>query len=293
MTVLFDRSTCQWNYETVPRTERLREVVRESNRQGKDAWQRFGSHRQHVRPLLAGTDSDGTSTLCILGPGNVNDVHLGELLDQFGEVHLVDIDITAVGAGIVRQRVNDLAGWVVHEPTDLTGVFDLLAAASDLDAATRLVEALAQRHCAVSGSPFDVCVSMGVLTQLLQSVVDSDLARPDVARVAVSMRDKHLRDLIELTRPGGLVILVTDVVSTTTAPGLLEVNEVELESEMARLVAVGNFFTGTNPYRIVALLEEDPGWRALVSDVRLVDPWLWAVTADREHLTCAIVARRC
>ena len=57
---------------------------------------------------------------------------------------------------------------------------------------------------------------------------------------------------------------------------------------MAGLVAARNFFTGTNPYRIVALLEENERFRGRLTDVRLVGPWLWNVTDDREHLACAI-----
>src|SRR4029077_15521554 len=130
------------------------------------------------------------------------------------------------------------------------------------------------------------------LTQLLQSVHDAFLPLADVVPVVLALRDKHLADLVHLTRPGGTLVLVTDVVSTTTAPELAEATPAELEERLAALVASGNFFTGTNPYRIVALLEEDERFRKLVSDVRLVKPWLWHVTADRQHLTCAIVARR-
>lgn len=61
---------------------------------------------------------------------------------------------------------------------------------------------------------------------------------------------------------------------------------------MASLVAARNFFTATNPYRIVALLEDAEPFRQLVTRVRIVGPWLWAMTTDRKHLTCAIVAER-
>ena len=125
-----------------------------------------------------------------------------------------------------------------------------------------------------------------------QSVVDSGLRRDDVARVCIAVRDKHLRDLVRLTRPGGTVVLVTDVVSTATAPDLPDIPPVNLERRMAELVAVRNFLTGANPYRIVALLEEDDRFREVVTNARVVGPWLWAVTEDRQHLTCAIVAER-
>jgi len=120
--------------------------------------------------------------------------------------------------------------------------------------------------------PFDVVLSAGVLTQL---ILDGD---------TLALRDKHLADLAALAR--GRVVLVTDVVSSSTAPSVL--GAADLEAEMAALVAARNFFTGANPYRLAALLEADDR----LCDVRLHDPWLWRVTADREHLTCALTARR-
>jgi len=286
-TLLKVPATRQCQYRVVFPTSRLLRAVHESNRQGRDGWDRFAPHRERVQALLAGCATDGSS-LCVLGPGNLNDVRLDELLDRFAEVHLVDIDVAAVRFGVARQAVAGRGGCVLHEPTDLTGVLDLLAAGTGAG----LVARLSGLRCTVAGGPFDVTVSTGVLTQLLQSVVDSPLPREDVVPVSLALRDKHLRDLVGLTRPGGAVVLVTDVVSTATAPRLQQVDAADLEPEMASLVAAGNFFTGANPYRIVALFEEHPRLRRQVTDVRLVDPWMWAVTPDREHLTCAIVARR-
>lgn len=273
------------------RGSRLRHIVQESNRQGRDAWDRFAPHRDRVQALLTGCAADDAS-LCILGPGNVNDVRLGSLVDQFAEVHLVDLDVAAVHSGLARQGFAGHDRCTVHEPTDLTGMLDGLDAAADPEAGTRLVDGLLRQLCTVRGSPFDVTLSSGLLTQLLQSVVDSTLARDEVARVSLALRDKHLRDLVNLTRIGGTLILVTDIVSTASAPWLARVGHSDLEAEMAALVASGNFFTGTNPYRIVALLEEDSRLQSKVTDVRLLEPWLWAVTPDREHLTCAMTARR-
>jgi len=155
-----------------------------------------------------------------------------------------------------------------------------------------VISALAAHQTDVSDSPFDVTVSLGVLTQLLQAIVDAGFAPEEVSRISVALRDKHMRDLVRLTRPGGICVLVTDIVSSMTAPQLLHIAETDLEPEMARLVAARNFFTGTNPYRIIAVLEDDPAFRNEVYDVCLFEPWLWAVTPDRHHLTCAILAAR-
>jgi hypothetical protein len=265
-------------------------TIRESNRQGRDAWTRFADHRDRVTGML--TAAPGNS-LCVLGAGNLNDLDLDRLLGVFPELHLVDLDVDAVRGGLARRHRPGTEAIRVHGPVDLSGILDRLPiGASGDDAADDLLRVLARHRCVVPGHPFGVTASVGMLTQLLQSVVDSSLASPDVVAVSLALRDKHLADLLHLTRPGGMVVLVTDVVSTTTAPGLHRGSPAGLEEQMARLVASRNFFTGTNPYRIVELLESDARFRDLVTDVRLLDPWLWAVTTDRQHLTCAIVARR-
>jgi hypothetical protein len=233
------------------------------------------------------------STLCILGAGNLNDVSLEPLLRVYTEIHLVDLDVDAVRAALSSGGLAQSEAILVHGPVDLSQILDQLPTAhSDKGAPGQLIDQLAHQRCVISGQPFGVTFSAGMLTQLLQSVVDASLTPSDVVPLCLALRDKHLADLVHLTRPGGTLILLTDVVSTTTAPQLLAATTAELEEQMAELVASRNFFTGTNPYRIVALLEEDERFRNLVVDVRVLEPWLWRVTPDREHLTCAILARR-
>jgi hypothetical protein len=245
-----------------------------------------------VLRLLTTLAASGSS-LCVLGAGNLNDLDLDRLLHLYERVDLADLDVDAVHAGLARQKDIATAAVRVQGPIDLSGILDRLPAGShEGDDAAALCDALAHHRCMVEGAPFDVTLSAGLLTQLLQAVVDSSLAPDDVVAVSLALRDKHLADLVHLTGPGGTLVLVTDVVSTTTAAQLLDTAQADLEEQMAELVAARNFFTGTNPYRIAALLEEDERFRDLVTDVRLLEPWLWRVTVDRQHLTCAILARR-
>jgi hypothetical protein len=271
-------------------------AIRESNRQGRDAWSRFAGHRERVTRILAGLDRD-RSSLCILGAGNLNDVSLGRLLALYGEVHIVDVDLDAVRSGLARQGLAGSKAVHVHGPLDLTGILGRLPPKAgdgreEQGAANALLAVLASHRCAVPNRPCGVTVSAGALTQLIQSVVASALGPLEAVRVILGLRDKHLADLVHLTRPGGVAVLITDVVSTTTAPQLLAAAPTGLGEQMAELVAARNFFTGTNPYRIAALLEQDDRFRDLVRDVRLLGPWLWRVTADRQHLACAIVPSR-
>lgn len=257
-----------------------------------DAWARFAGHRDRVLRILTTLAANGSS-LCVLGAGNLNDLDLDRLLRLYEWVDLVDLDVDAVHVGLARQGDSGTTAVRVHGPIDLSGILDRLPADGRVgDDAAALHDTLAHHHCVVEGAPFDVTLSAGLLTQLLQAVVDSSLASDEVVAVSLALRDKHLADLIHLTRPGGALVLVTDVVSTTSAPQLLDTAQADLEEQMAALIAARNFFTGTNPYRIAALLEEDRRFRGLVTNVRLLEPWLWQVTADRQHLTCAVLARR-
>lgn len=267
-------------------------IVRESNRQGLDGWDRYAGHRDRLMRILTAA-AGSRSSLCVLGAGNLNDLHLDRLLRSYAQVNLVDLDIGAVHAAIARHGLDRSAAVRVHGPVDLSGILDRLPTTDrGGDTAEVLCGVLARHQCVVKGQSFDVTVSAGLLTQLLQSVVDSSLQPCEVVPVSLGLRDKHLTDLVRLTRPGGMFVLVSDVVSTTSAPRLLDAGPADLEQRLAELVAERNFFTGTNPYRIVALLEEDERFRGLVTGVRLLQPWLWKVTADRQHLTVAVLARR-
>lgn len=270
----------------------LIEQVRESNRQAANAWERWASHRSQVMAIFRQLPPD-LHRLCLLGAGHLHDVVLPELAKQYREIILVDLDVPTVTAALARTDPRTKEVCHVMPATDLTGVLELLTEVQTgaVDA-NQVISTLAAHQLELSGGPFDVTVSLGVLTQLLQAIVDAGFAPDEVPHVSLALRDKHLRDLVRLTRPGGRCILVTDIVSSATAPQLLHETEMDLESEMARLVAARNFFTGTNPYRIVAVLEDDPAFHKDVCDVHLFDPWLWAVTPDRHHLTCAILAAR-
>jgi len=275
-------------------TKRLQliERIRESNRQAADAWMRWAPHRDHVMAILRQIPTR-LCRLCILGAGHLHDVILPELADRFHEIVLVDIDEPTVTSALSRVETRTRRICRVVPATDLTGILELLEwvqeGHTDVD---QVLSALAIHQTEVPGAPFDVTVSLGVLTQLFQAVVDAGFTSDQVPRVSLALRNKHLHDLVRLTRPGGTCVMVTDIVSTATAPHLLHTPETELEPEMARLVAARNFFTGANPYRIVAVLEDDPEFREEVCNVCLSNPWLWAVTRDRHHLVCAIIISR-
>lgn len=230
---------------------------------------------------------------CILGAGNLNDLDVRTLARRAGTIRLVDLDRDAVSAGLVRQGVPP-ARVVVDAPVDVTGALDLLPppGASAQGALARVSEGVQRHRLDVPPGGHDVVVSACLLTQVFQSVVASGLDDAETVEAIVLLRDHHLRQVVDLLRPGGAAVLVTDVVSTLTAPDLLGCDEAELEGAMQMLVAARNFFTGANPYRIVSLLGHDERWERRVGEVEMHGPWLWPVTPHRQHLTCALTFRR-
>jgi hypothetical protein len=263
--------------------------VLENNRQARDARERWAPHRAHVMAVLRRVAAAGPH-LALLGAGHLHDVDLDELLEQHRQITLVDLDRETVTTAVARHpgaegRCN------VRAPVDLAG---LLAALPQVDrgpsAAQATIARLAVQGCEVDGAPFDLTVSLGVLTQLVQAVIEAGFSQVDVPAVALAVRDKHLRDLLDLTRQGGTFVLVTDFVSSATAPEIAAMPRENLVGYLPQLMAQRNFFTGTNPYRMLARLQQEEPFRGRIGRAGLAGPWLWQVTAQHTHLTGAIVA---
>ena len=260
----------------------------QSNRQSRAAWKRFAPHRARVTALVvAALAANGRA--CVLGAGNVNDLDLRQVLTLAGGLDLVDLDGDAMTEALHRHGLHSDDRIRLHGGCDVSGVLDVPAGEADVQ---KLVAMIEDHALPLAAETYDVVLSAGVLTQLFQSVVEHRLGGDATIAITLGLRDHHLAELTRLTRPGGQAILVTDAVATSTAPHLHDIGDDELEPAMAALVADGNFFTGTNPYRVVAVLEEDDRFAGLVADVKLHDPWLWAVTPDRDHLTYSITWRR-
>jgi hypothetical protein len=56
------------------------------------------------------------------------------------------------------------------------------------------------------------------------------------------------------------------------------------------MVPIFELPTKTSPVK--AFAEAARSTREQVTNVRLVDPWLWSVTRDRQHLVCAVTVER-
>jgi hypothetical protein len=237
---------------------------RQLNRTTAAAWQRFTTHRARVWNIIrdASVGRSERQRLRLLGAGNVNDVDLMQALLVFEVIELVDIDDEAIRRGITRQGLRSDRRIVVRGGIDF-------------------------RNDPLENQSFDVVASCCVLSQLVgRAVQGAGPAYPEIASLVLSERDAHLATLVSGVVPGGAAVLVTDFVSSDTAPELLN-RSVLSTVDVAALVSAGNFFTGCNPFILQRRLEALPR----VASVLSKPPWIWHISSHRSYAVAAFVAR--
>jgi hypothetical protein len=192
-------------------------------------------------------------SLCLLGAGNCNDVDLRSLLSHFSRLHLVDADTEALHAGANHQ------GIYGHPSVVLEGAVDLRV-----------------EHPAITASQFDVVASLCVLSQLMEGALEGqNPADPAGLEAVQTLRRRHLELIVALLKPGGSGLLITDVVSSDTAPHLRDLPPEQLAGYVATCIAQRNFFTGLNPAVVLDLLQRDPWFASRVERLEPINPWKW------------------
>jgi hypothetical protein len=273
---------------TARRPDERRQRQRELNRDTVDGWRLFEYHRECVMNLLARPAATGR--LALLGAGNCNDVDLTALVRVYDQVSLVDLDEDCLAAAVTRQGVHQSSDLQVRAPVDL-GAFattwgELGGQRLEPETAKDLARSRVRE---ISDTPFDVAASLCLLTQLILPIAEGLGAQhPKCLELVQFERLVHLNLLIELLRPGGQAILISDMVATDTAANLLSMRHQQLPQEMYRLVEGHNFFTGINPYLIAHQLKNDQQFAAHVTGVELHSPWLWTIAPRRGYLVFAI-----
>lgn len=271
------------------------ELVRrhlECNLQTRDGWTRFATHRSRVLKRVRESASTYVGgTLCVLGAGNCNDLDLSQLWQTFAEIHLVDIDPEAINFGLGLQKFTNDSSIHVHAPCDITGIIQPLLSSlktGEKPSIDYLRTQICRSKVLPGVGPFDVVLSAGLLTQLFQSIHDARFDSSSTIQLILDLRRQHIRTLLELAKNGGAVILITDVISTASAPHLPNVPSDQLDECLAELINSQNFFSGTNPVQIRRLLTEDPIIALAVEQVTFHEPWLWAVTEEHQYLTYSV-----
>jgi hypothetical protein len=133
--------------------------------------------------------------------------------------------------------------------------------------------------------------SLCLLSQLADAVVKTVGAdHPRLLDVVQAVRRRHLRLMLDHLRPGGLLVLVTDFVSSDTCPELLTVNPGEFPAAADRWIRARNFFTGLNPHVLHQALAVEPPLAERVAQAQLVRPWRWQFSERRAFAVCAVKA---
>ena len=251
------------------------------NLKSRDRWELFASHRHEVTQHLVQKAQSDADRLCVLGAGNCNDLDLQQLVITFGEIHLVDLDSDALIAGIKQQNLTNCPKVYQYGGVDLAGIMEILSEWSDqvVPSEAEIVrcvqQALKFRGPDLPGS-FNVVASVCLLTQLIDSVVQVlGCQHPRFFELILGIRLRHLHLLSQLTAPKGWSILITDIVSSDTAPNLISIPEMELPAKLMQLLNEHNFFHGVNPFAIGNVLKNDPSLASQLTQLTLSPPWRW------------------
>ncbi len=256
------------------------EIERQRNLATAEAWTWYAEHRAKVTSLLERLAGDASGlSLCLLGAGNLNDVDLRRLLARYVSIDLVDWDIDAMQQGLRRQSIDTQQAISICGPIDLS--HSATIARSNRGAAD-----LPRRD-------YDSIASLCLLSQLIDQTAQSHGANhPQLLTAIQAVRHRHLRLLADHLRPGGMMMLVTDFVSSDTCPELLTIDERTVPAAAHGWLNAGNFFTGLNPAVLRQSLLNDRDVAPLWRDVRLHAPWRWRISARRAYAVYALEATR-
>jgi hypothetical protein len=237
-------------------------------------------------------ESGGNGRLALVGAGNCNDYDLPRLVSRFAHIELIDVDAEAVEGAAFRQ---DVAGEVaVRAPFDVGHVgaaHDALEAGASFP---DVLDALARGAVPTAEADgFDLVVSAGVLTQAIRAVAGV-LGENDarIGDLAVAVRSGHIRSLLGMARPGGRVLLVTEVVSNQVLPEVTDAADSELGAILFRAIFRGDVFTGVSPAAISSWLASERPFGARLVSPGIVGPWRWRQSPARTFLMVAFLMKR-
>lgn len=256
-------------------------------------WDLYAAHRARLTREIVESAQKEKGRLCLLGAGNCNDVDLERLAETFREIHLVDVDDKALMRAVARQPADVRAKLRRHGGVDLAGLSPRRLArwkraAPDADeiedAAASALERILTELEGACGGPFDVVASTCVLTQMAFALREALGERhPALEPARLALMRTHLSTMLSMTAPGGTVLFVSDVVSSTAYPLDLP-QDAELGHVLRDVVQGGTGYFAANPEIIAGLLAE-------VGTPTLVEPWLWTGPLARTYLVYALRLR--
>lgn len=270
----------------------LQKHYQQRNEESRDQLRSFQGHREKVMQLITSTatqllkdESAKMPSLALLGAGNCLDVDLDQLQKRFETIHLVDVDGDSIA--MAASKSASPPQCELHAPFDVASPLMSLSRrdfeVTNAEAMATALQALSAQNIANPILDADVVVSLCLLSQLIETlsgiIGENHAAFPNALK---ALRVGHLRRMLNMLRPGGVAILISDVVSSVTAPELVEVEDSELPEMVRKLVGARNFFSGTNPASVLAELNLLTKTANGPESVHTIDPWKWQL-GDRTY----------
>ena len=274
-------------------------IIREHARRNattQGRWDAMASHRARVMRLIEEARGESGKTLCVLGPGNGNDIELARIAHEFEKVTLVDLDEAALARAVERLDEDGFRRIERCGAVDLSGILPVLESwvrhrnPTDAEISALVRSALAAPRPAVGS--FDVVASTCMLTQLIDSVYMAlPTEHPRCVELVMAVRNRHLEIVLELLNPAGMGVLVTDFVATETVPQLAQLDELLLPQMAAKWIEERNFFTGANPFAIRDFYNRSRWPAPRAENAQVKGPWRWDIGA-KQLAVCAVTFRR-
>lgn len=268
-------------------------MLSETANRGPD-WELYAEHRRKFTEAVLSLAPATPGRLCVLGAGRCNDLDLASLSRTFRELHLVDLDPSALASALGRETAELRKQLVVHAPVDLSVLAPKrktkwqrrAPSPSELEATA---SATLQGLLARLPGPFDVVVSACVLTQLGFALTQAFREpHPLLGPLRMHTVRLHLQTLLGLTAPNGAALFVSDLASSTHYPALTQLPaDTELTSVLGDVVASRAFYQIARPDLIADLLAE-----LAEAEPVPVSPWLWTGPQERTYLVYGYEIRR-
>lgn len=266
------------------------ETQRIRNEQSRECWELFAEHRARISELLRPSEASGG--LLLLGAGNCNDVDLANQLSQYSHIALADIDRQALEYGLQRQAIaqRDRIELLNYDATGLLARLETWHAQPPSDEEIRS----ALQQVPASSRPwnprsFATSASLCLVSQLVDALQFA-LGRqhPLLLEAIATVRQHHLRALVDSTQDGGRAVVVLDFVSSDTLPQIDTCPAEQFSSLIRAALSSGNFFTGLNPRALAQAAAHDPHIAPRLRQIQLASIWRWNL-GPRRYAVCGIV----
>lgn len=273
--------------------EHATELERKANQSTAAQWQSFTRHREVLTELLLEDVPPGSElTLCVLGAGNCNDIELPRLLQHYAEIHLLDLDGSALQRALLQQGLVGSPRIALHAGVDFTAALDKLQRWARLQVTPEELSShpgrAAREVGARLGQKFDRVLSPCVWTQFQLHALRALGAQHRLLELLYyTLGLTHLRVLDALLAPGGRALLATELTASTMTDLSALAPEGEHLQLLQSLVAEKKAITVAIPERVLGPLLDDPQLQRGLSTGGPIRAWLWSQGPERSYLTYA------